>query len=66
MRFLFATLIISLITFLVWPWIKTFFNYLKKEYTNAKPNESQEQQNEQTPDVQTQTITPKETNNETD
>lgn len=35
MRFMLISIISSLIAFLLWPWIKNFFQFLKREYNNV-------------------------------
>ena len=62
MRFLFATLITSLITWILWPWVKQFFNYLKLRYNKVIPNETTIQESETSKSNESTG----ETNNETD
>lgn len=64
MRFILLTLIVSILIYLFWPWIKTFFTYLSKKYADLQPIKNKGD-TIKTPNQQEQTTT-KETNNEPD
>lgn len=60
MRFILLTVITSLITWAVWPWILNFFKYVKSKYDIAKNFDDEEEANNG------KITTTKETNDETD
>ena len=69
MRFILLTIIISTLTWILWPWIKRFFKYLKKKYDIAIPiTEEKSNANKVSEQSQTtkQTTNTGENNNDSD